>query len=373
MLKRFAVKGYRNFKDEIVFDLSRRGKYDFQKALIQNGLVNKGIIYGKNGAGKSNLGRALFDIEKNLMVTNAQNMFAIDPNPTFCCLDSKSDAHFSYTFLFGKDELVYEYTKRSAFFITSERISINGSNMLLYEGDKNKVISNFPGTEKLSFGSMNEGFSALLFLYRTFEFSPDSPISQLFNFVSGMLWFRCLNQGNEFEGKGVGEDIEQRIIRENKLEDFKNFLREAGLDFNLIVQPQINPSTGRPVQRIFAKFSSGSVPLGAILSTGTQALELFYYWSLAFDQYAFIFIDEFDAFYHYELSASIVKKLNEGVRFQSFVTTHNTSLMSNELMRPDCLFLIGHNRIANLSDCTSKDLREGHNLEKIYRSNDFDV
>ena len=187
MLKKFSVKGYRNFKETITLDLSKKGKYDFQKELIQNGIVNKGIIYGKNGSGKSNLGRALFDIEKNLMIHSSQNIFAVDLNPTFCCLDSKDDASFSYAFVFDQDELVYEYTKKNALTITSEKVILNGNLMFLYNGDKNKIVSNFPGTEKLSFASMNDGLSALLFLYRTFEFDENSPISKLFRFVSRML------------------------------------------------------------------------------------------------------------------------------------------------------------------------------------------
>jgi AAA15 family ATPase/GTPase len=102
-------------------------------------------------------------------------------------------------------------------------------------------------------------------------------------------------------------------------------------------------------------------------------LELFYYWSLNFSQYSFVFIDEFDAFYHYELSAAVVKKLNERTNFQSFLTTHNTTLMNNDLMRPDCLFIIEDNKISNVAERTQKELREGHNLEKIYRSNGFDA
>ena len=373
MLKRFSVKGYRNFKDRIDFDLSRHGKYDFQRELIQSNIVNKEIIYGKNGAGKSNLGRALFDIERNLMVNNKQNYFAPDRNQTYRCLDSDKDVWFSYTFVFGKDEVVYEYTKKEMFFVTSEKVFINGELMFDYHGDRNHIVSKFEGTENHSFSSMNEDFSALLFLYITFEFKKDSPIAQLFSFVSGMLWFRCLNQGNEFEGSGIGEDMEQKIIRENKLEDFQKYLMDAGLNYDLVLKTQIDSSTGKPMQRIYAEFRHGSVPLTAIFSTGTQALELFYYWSLNFRKYTFIFIDEFDAFYHYELSAAVIRQLNEGTGFQSFVTTHNTSLMSNELMRPDCLFLIGNNKISNLADCTSKDLREGHNLEKLYRNEAFNV
>ena len=65
MLKRFEVENFKGFKDRLVFDLQAR-EYEFNKNLISNGIVNKGIIYGKNGIGKSNLGIALFDIVLHL-------------------------------------------------------------------------------------------------------------------------------------------------------------------------------------------------------------------------------------------------------------------------------------------------------------------
>ena len=61
MLKRFEVKNFKGFKDDLVFDLEAR-EYEFNKNLVINGIVNKAIVYGKNGIGKSNLGIALFDI-----------------------------------------------------------------------------------------------------------------------------------------------------------------------------------------------------------------------------------------------------------------------------------------------------------------------
>ena len=50
MLKRFEVENFKGFKDRLVFDLSAR-EYAFNKNLVVNGIVNKGIIYGKNGIG----------------------------------------------------------------------------------------------------------------------------------------------------------------------------------------------------------------------------------------------------------------------------------------------------------------------------------
>ena len=50
------------------------------------------------------------------------------------------------------------------------------------------------------------------------------------------------------------------------------------------------------------------------------------------------YIDEFDAFYHFELSKEVQKLLNKLKGVQIFTTTHNTDLMSNDLLRPDCFF-----------------------------------
>jgi hypothetical protein len=47
--------------------------------------------------------------------------------------------------------------------------------------------------------------------------------------------------------------------------------------------------------------------------------------------------------------------------------------MSNDLLRPDCNFIINHNMIKPLNACTDKELRWGNNIEKMYRGNAFEV
>ena len=86
----------------------------------------------------------------------------------------------------------------------------------------------------------------------------------------------------------------------------------------------------------------------------------------------FLFIDEFDAFYHFEMSRKILQMVNK-FECQSFVTTHNTSLIDNEFMRPDCYFLIGNGAIKALSEATELDIRENNNLEKMYRNGAFAI
>lgn len=112
----------------------------------------------------------------------------------------------------------------------------------------------------------------------------------------------------------------------------------------------------------------------SVMSTGTSAVMLFFYWYMLIKEakVSIVFIDEFDAFYHHDLSKLIVNKLMQtGIQF--IVTTHNTSLMSNDFMRPDCYYLMGNNKILPLSKCTDKELREVHNIEKIYKAGGFYV
>lgn len=85
----------------------------------------------------------------------------------------------------------------------------------------------------------------------------------------------------------------------------------------------------------------------------------------------FVFIDEFDAFYHYELSESVQKRLRRISDVQVFTTTHNTDLMSNDLLRPDCYFLLENNSINAISELTEKELRQAHNLQKMYKAGAF--
>ena len=114
------------------------------------------------------------------------------------------------------------------------------------------------------------------------------------------------------------------------------------------------------------------VPFTSVASTGTKALYLLYVWSVsAFKKISLLFIDEFDAFFHYASAESVVKMLNKHSNFQTILTTHNTYLMQNRLTRPDCCYLMSKNKINNLYDATDKEIREAHNLEKMYINGAF--
>ena len=67
----------------------------------------------------------------------------------------------------------------------------------------------------------------------------------------------------------------------------------------------------------------------------------------------------------------IRKRSYDYVLLQIFTTTHNTDLMSNDLLRPDCYFLLKDNKIKAISDLTEKELRQAHNLQKMYKAGAF--
>ncbi len=60
MLKKFSVENFKGFQNKITFDIGSPSNYSFNSEIIENGCVTKGIIYGINSSGKSNLGIGYF-------------------------------------------------------------------------------------------------------------------------------------------------------------------------------------------------------------------------------------------------------------------------------------------------------------------------
>lgn len=89
---------------------------------------------------------------------------------------------------------------------------------------------------------------------------------------------------------------------------------------------------------------------------------------------SFIYLDEFDAFYHYEMADQVIRFFKRRYpKCQMIMTSHNTNLMTNRLMRPDCLFILSREgNLTALCNATQRELREGHNLEKMYISGEFE-
>ena len=182
------------------------------------------------------------------------------------------------------------------------------------------------------------------------------------------------------------EQLAEKLnVSQNTIAKIESGLRRPSIDFLLEISEFFKVSTNYLVfgvydlyacevdgkKSIYCHFDNQDVEFFSIASTGTRSLALFYYWYIKMQKASFVFIDEFDAFYHFELSESVEKRLREIKGVQIFTTTHNTDLMSNDLLRPDCYFILKDNKIKAISELTEKELRLAHNLQKMYKAGAF--
>lgn len=370
MLRKFRVSNFKSFDKDFELDLTDINGYEFNKASIKDGIVNQAIIYGQNGVGKSNLAFAIFDIIEHL-TDNERN-----ENVYRNYLNANNDdhfAHFYYEFFINSKVVVYEYKKSDYKTILFERFQIEDDELIYFDRTNNfKATVRLKGTETLKTEIDNNELSVLKYVKNNSNLVSDEvnkTFLSFFTFIETMLHFRSLTE-NMYQGADVGSvDILENIIEKGNIMEFEEFLNNAGIECKLGITSERGRNT------ISMNFGSKQFPFTQLASTGTLALTLFYFWFQTIrekQKVSFLFIDEFDAFYHHSLSTLIVEKLKEtGVQF--ILTTHNTSIMTNDLLRPDCYFTMTKKLVRSFSNSTTKELREAHNIEKMYKAGSFNV
>ena len=286
-----------------------------------------------------------------------------------CAAHYEDPVVFEYTFALGEHDVVYTYSKVAAELkgeIIREQLFIDGKEALLKDRGELRISDEFGLTEVAveNLKASANNISLVNYLLGAVPLPKGHALLLLRDFVENMLFFRSLDN-REFIGlKEGGSNIEEYIIKNDLADDFASYLQEvSGQAFQF--------ASGIPGENVLYCLMDGrKIPFQWVASTGTKNLELQYYWLKEMGSASFVFIDEFDAFYHHELSYQISKRLFEG-RNQVFVTTHDTFLLSNDLLRPDCFFILRNNEIKAICDLTDKELRFGHNLEKLYRGGTF--
>ena len=366
MLKKFSVENFKGFKNKITLDIGSPSNYGFHPEIIEGNCITKGIIYGINGCGKSNLGLAIFDVITHL--TEKQKL--LQSYDFYLNMSGrKSFAEFEYTFIFDGHELVYKYSKTDVDALRQESLSIDGKEVIYFDFLAQDGFTLLEGSDTLNTSIKNESPISRVKYVSGNSILTDNEQNRVFKkfigFVDRMLLFYSLdNRGYEGFMNGA-EGIAEGICNAGKVKDFQQFLKENDIEYDLY-EREVD---GR--KAIYCRFDNKDADFFKIASTGTRSLALFYYWYIRMKKASFVFIDEFDAFYHFELSESVQKKVNEIQNVQIFTTTHNTDLMSNDLLRPDCYFLLKDNSIKAISELTEKELRQAHNLQKMYKAGAF--
>ena len=363
MLKLFEVTGFKNFKNKLVLDFSDVRDYKFNTQCVKDHLVSKMIVYGKNSIGKSNLGLAIFDIVSHLSSKN------VTPNLYDYYLNVASEkpyAVFHYVFVFDNNEIDYTYCKDEKQALLYEELYLNKH--LLYNFDYKEGKGDLSGIAEIAPTlnlSMKDVDSILKYVINNTILDEMHPLRRMLKYINSMLWFRSLDENRYIGYKTKSNDYHSFIFEENTLREFEAFLHKAGIEDNLIVKTD---NDGK--ERLYFD-KDVPLPFFKVASSGTKALYTFFYWYKSASDVSLMFIDEFDAFYHYELAESIVSLLEKMVTTQVILTSHNTNLLTNRIMRPDCYFILTKDRITSLSNATDRELREGHNLEKLFMSGEF--
>jgi len=366
MMIKFSVKNYAGFKDEIIFDLTSKRKIDYNKNLVDKGIIKKALIYGHNGSGKSSLCTAIMDITYHLVDKEKMNI----PNYKYFYIGSNNNtAEFTYWFKFDGRIVKYTYAKYEPTLLAYEKLYYNDNLVLEHNYmDQTHNINKIEEAKSLNLKGIPPQISTLKFLYNNTILSDKSYLKKLIKYVEGMLFFKSLTEGNNYIGYNNGaESLSSIIIRNNKTEDFRKFLEEQGLKYNLV---EFNDQNG--ARNLGIKFDNEKVvPFGSIISSGTKTMWMFYCWMIEFSHLSLLIMDEFDAYYHYDTAQSILKLVNKYDNMQVIITTHNIALMNNEITRPDCCFIIENNSINSLTRLSKTEIRQKSNLAKMYIEKQF--
>ena len=225
MLKKFSVENFKGFEDKITFDIGTPSNYNFNSEAIGNGCVTKGIIYGINSCGKSNLGLAIFDIITHL--TEKEKL--LKSYDLYLNMSGrKSFAEFEYVFTFDGHEVVYKYKKTNVNTLQEESLSIDEKEIVYYDFVKGEGFTRLEGSETLNAAIKNDSPISRVKYVNSNSILADNMENHVFkkfmDFVEHMLLFYSLDSRG-YEGFMNGnEGVAEGIVNSGKVDEFKEFI-----------------------------------------------------------------------------------------------------------------------------------------------------
>lgn len=367
MLKKFTVSNYRAFHEPMTIDFSKVRDYKFNEECVKQGIINKAIMYGQNAVGKTNFGKALVDIRYTIL----PNEKRLKNDVGFLNANNNNEyARFEYTFLINDKEINYIYEKKSNVELKCESLTID--NETLYEFDFQSLNGSLDNLKKydelqhLNFDEWDNEIPILRYILTNSKLNELMILKELNSFIRGMAVLRPSENMAQFRGPDViDKGIVKTIINEGLVEDYQSFLNECGLNIKLKVE--ITPDGEKMLYFDYSR----PIEFISNASSGTIALTVIYLIVKNLNKIKFLFIDEFDANFHFKLGEGMLQGLKRQQDCQIIVTTHNTDLINNKFMRPDCYLIMMPDKIISVADATLRELRQGHNLEKLYQSGEF--
>ncbi len=360
MLAEFEVKNFRSITS-LDIDFRDSKNYKFNKECLNGDILGKIVIMGENGVGKTNLAQALMQ----LIDTALKNDRCIGPREDPCFINAFSDqdsAEFRYVFSFNGVEVVYEFAKSSPSRMISEIFTVNRS--VVFKCDHRNGTCTLDGisSENIICNGTTSVLSQLLNMKQTDDLSM---VRRVGCFARNMLYF-----------KSSGKTCDHHICHSKSLPDIEAYVIESKctdeLAHFLTIVSSVDFYIESDSSRLYMVKNGKKLPMMEAASRGTMMLmRLFCWFRQAKSDGSLLIFDDFDCMFHFETSIDVLRYLISETRAQCIFVTNNASLFSNDIMRPDCCFIMTNNSIKSVSSLTDKRLRKGHNIEKLVKCGSF--
>ena len=428
MLIEFRFKNYRSFRDEAVLSLEAAGLGTYKNCLIRysskTNLLPGAAIYGKNGGGKSNIIRAFWlavQFIKNAQRT--QHADAAIPVRAFKLNDYSVNEPTEFSFVYSLDGIKYWYS----FSATREKIcreelyhAPKGQKALVFSRDgqaftfteekaKRRLIAEIVAQNQLFFSvacTMNDEacVNAMRWFRERIYFSRDySDIpQQLLEYSNNPNMLKAISDYAKSADFGIEDmqfEINSKEITEPQMpEDLPEGVKSALEQFlHALSQAQDVSEAKMAMGEIRAiSMHQGRSRAGekqlyplelADESDGTRTLM-----SIApaiqsvLDNGGLLLVDEIEKGLHPLLVDFIVSKFQSKETnpkgAQLIFTTHDTELLSMELLRKDQIYFTDKNQedgvselygIKELGTKTAENIRKGYLLGKYGAIPELDI
>jgi energy-coupling factor transporter ATP-binding protein EcfA2 len=375
MLIKLELENFLSFKELTTFDFAAT-KYEILESQNQIDDILKGALFiGPNASGKSNALRAI-----RLLLSLMYGDKEVNLSEYHCVFSMEQDVKIKYYFQIKNSIIVYEIKHNIE------------NNMLteLLQCDVDRIIINRIGTEgifeldkKICKSDLSNNKIFLRGLDLGDAFSNDDLFKEFINFLSNSYYFDMILQ----TAAGKGLDTIRKTYMETKYKDDLNaFFEEYNLGFNVEysessqgegVLVKATDTDGNPITDFFWKRTGFPIPIyWKKESLGNKIL--FTIMSLIFlvaQRGGMLILDEFSSGLHNRLEELIIRYfMKNSNHAQLFLTSHDSNLISNYIMRPDQIYIVEFkdNRGSVIKRVSDYRPREAQNLEKMYLSGVFE-
>ena len=400
MIIEFSVENFRSFKDRVTFNMDSSSSKKISQNLINldggNNLLKSAVIYGANSAGKSNLIKAIDFMKGMVMNSHTFNVNSKIPFVVpFKLSKATQNKPSKFELIFLCDGKTYRY----GFSCNSTKVFEE----YLFEKStkKEKLVFSRDNTKKFKFGIdaekqelyKSQTIDNTLYISRATQlgydktkniydyFSENIIVNLNLTNVNTSNWIDYtlakIEDNSKFKDKildilmkadfGGIENIritKQKVPAKKVTFSFSNvdpnFESTDGFDDIYKVQTMHRTDDGIIVYLDLNDESEGTKKTLFILGPLLNIME----------ENKVLFIDELDSSLHPEITRMIVKLFNskQNKSGQLIFTTHDTTLLDNELFRKDQIYFFSkdQNHFTTLSSLLDYDIRQDIDFERAY-------